>query len=108
AYLQFLRQMNFRVLGHIDDFPALVDEPLRLGAGREPWSLDCHHGTGRVHSNASGLACFKRQVPELGTIWIGARDVSRNRTIVKGIDAPAGSVDELVADDEIAGLGVLL
>src|SRR5207249_3908982 len=101
AHFQLAGEDRFRVLGHVNDFPAGTGEPLALRAGAEPGSLNDHDRTVLVGPNAKGLRFLDAERAELRTIRIGGADVDRARAFIKGIGSAGGSIHELVAEDKI-------
>ena len=103
ADLQFTSQIALRILGHVDDFPTLRSEPLRLSARREPRALDDHHGPLGVGGDSQLPGFSHRHFPHHRTVRIRRRDMCRDRPVVESVLATRSPVHELIADHEVAG-----
>src|SRR6266511_1451269 len=81
----------------------LLEDPDHLGARREPRALDDHHGPAVVRGDPQPLRLLEREPAQLGAVGVGEGHVRGDRAVVEGVGAPGGPVDELIADDEVAG-----
>ena len=107
-HAELFDQVDFRVLSHVNDFPALIFKPLGFGSGAEPGALDDHHRAGFVNGNATFFGRFNSQLPQIRAEGIRSTDMSGNGPIKEGVFPTVGPVDKLIADDEIARLHIFL
>ena len=102
GHAQLAAQVRLRVLGHVDDLPAGVAEPLRLALGREPRALDDHDRALLVDGDVVLADDLDGDPAQLRVVDVGRADVAHDRAVVERVGPAAGPVDELVADHEVA------
>src|SRR6202008_2037351 len=101
---QLACQGDLRILGHIDDFPALSAEPLALGARGKTWALNNDHRAAIVNRDAQLPPDGGALLAKLRAIRLGRGNVHHSWPVVKRLLAPVRAVDELIAHDEVARL----
>src|SRR5207248_5398119 len=102
THLQLAGERNLWILGHVDDFPALIGKPTALGPRGEARALDHDDGAPLMDGHAKFATNHDAQRTQLWTVRVGCGDMDDPRAIVEGLRAGIRSVDELIADYEIA------
>ena len=98
-------QPRLGVLGHVDDLPARVGEPLRFGLGREAGTLDHDDGAALVDLDAVVADGLDGELPQDRVVRLGRGEVGHDRPVVERVGPLSGGpIDELVADHEVTGL----
>lgn len=108
GHAEFVAEIAFGVLGHVDDVPAHFGEPLGFGFGGEAGALDDDDGAAIVDFDPVLFDGLDSQLSEGLVVHIRRGDVAGDGAVVEGVVAAFGSVDELVGDQEAAGFDVAL
>ena len=101
---QLAAQPRLGVLGHADDLPAGVAEPLRFGLRRETRTLDDHDGPALVDLDPMVADGGDGELAKDRVVDLGRRQVGDDRAVEERVGTSVRAIDELVAYDEIAGL----
>src|SRR5450759_4168470 len=103
ADLELAREVTLGILRHVDDLPALGGEPARLRARGETRPLDDDYRSRGVRRYPQLGGLLDRVLPHHRTVRVRRGDVHRGGAVVERVLAAPRAVDELVADDEVAG-----
>ena len=97
-------ERRLRVLRHVDDVPAHLPEPLRLGTGREPRSVHDHDRASVVHRETLRCRDVDEQRHADAASYGSASDTCcgpSSEGVVESLDAARRPVDQLVDHHEL-------